>query len=94
MTGQYSTSGRLTQMTNATGASSKLAYIPDPVASTESATAPGNTNPTTLTFNSQGLVTKSIDANGNETDYTYNGLFLTSKTQYVGGDNWCQFIFP
>ncbi len=91
------------QITNATGSSSALTYNLSSLS--ESATAPGNTNPTTNTYNSEGLLTKSVDADGNETDYTYSGLFLTSKTQIFGGvqltttymgnrGNRCQFGFP
>jgi YD repeat-containing protein len=82
MTGQYNTSGRLTQLTNATGKSSVLSYNLTNLS--ESATAPGNTNPTTNTYNTEGLLTRSVDSNNNETDYTYNGMFLASKTQIVG----------
>ena len=47
MSGQYDTSGRLTQITNATGNSDSLTYNLSNLSPTESATAPGNTNPTT-----------------------------------------------
>ena len=81
---QYDASGRITQITNATGQSDSLSYNLGNLS--ESATAPGNTNATTNTYNSEGLLTKSTDANGNETDYTYSSNnYLTSKTQVVGG---------
>ena len=81
MSGQYNSSGRLTQITNATGQSDSLSYNLSNLS--ESATAPGNTNPTTNTYNTEGLLTQSVDADGNVTDYTYNGMFLTSETQVV-----------
>ena len=86
MSGQYNTSGRLTQITNATGPAPTLSYNLGNLS--ESATAPGNTNPTTNTYNTEGLLTQSVDADGNVTNYTYNGLFLASETQVIpGGTN-------
>ena len=77
MTDQYNTSGRLTQFTNATGSSETMSYNLSNLS--ESATAPGNTNPTTNTYSTEGLLVKSVDADGIETDYTYTGIFLTSE---------------
>ena len=83
MSGQYNPSGRLTSIANATGQSDTLSYNLSNLS--ESATAPGNTNPTTNTYNTEGLLTKSVDADGNETDYSYTNNFLTSKTQIIDG---------
>ena len=47
---QYNSSGRITQITNATGQSDALSYNLSNLS--EIATAPGNTNPTTNTYNS------------------------------------------
>jgi RHS repeat-associated protein len=80
MAGQYDPSGRLTQIKNAGGAIAKLSYSPAVGNSTESATAPGNTNPTTNTYNNLGLLSKTVDANNIETDYSYDGNnFLNKK---------------
>ena len=83
---QYDASGRITQITNATGQSDSLNY--DLGNLSETATAPGNTSPTTNTYNTEGLLVKSVDADGNETDYTYDSNnYLTSETQVVGGND-------
>jgi large repetitive protein len=83
---QYSASGRITSITNATGQSDSLSYNLGNLS--ETATAPGNTNPTTNTYNSEGLLTQSVDADNNVTDYAYSSNnYLTSKTQVVGDKN-------
>jgi RHS repeat-associated protein len=89
LTGQYDTAGRLTHFTDAQGDATTKGYnVTDPPAgsaATESAAAPGNTSPTTNTYDSEGLLLQSSDPLRNVTIYTYNGMFLASKTETVGG---------
>ena len=76
---QYDSSGRITQITNATGQSDSMSYNLGNLS--EAATAPGNTNPTTNTYNTEGLLIQSVDADGNVTNYTYSSNnYLTSET--------------
>ncbi len=80
---QFNTSGRLTQMNDVEGNSATLSYNLSSLS--ESAIAPGNTSPTNYTYNSEGMLTQSVDADGDVTNYTYSSSnFLTSETQIVG----------
>jgi YD repeat-containing protein len=100
MAGQYDPSGRLDQITNATGQSATLTY--DPANLTESATAPGNNKPTTNYYTPLGLLSESIDPNGIVTSYSYDqNDFLDEKVVDPTGhrtdgvmDRWGQTRFP
>ena len=83
LTERYDTSGRMVSLVDAKGASASLSYNPSTLS--ESLLEPGNSQVSSTVFNSQGLITKSIDADGHEVDYTYNGLFVASQTQVIGG---------
>ena len=84
MSGQYNTSGRLTQITNATGSSYKLSYNLSNLSAVGDGAGEHQPDHQHLQ-QPRACSRKSIDANNNETDYTYNGMFLASKTQVVGG---------
>ncbi len=70
MAATYDTSGRLKQVTNATGESATLSYQAAALSGTTM--APGDANPIANTYNSMGQLTRSFDANGIETDYYYD----------------------
>ena len=77
MTGQYTTGGRLSQITDAKGNTSTFVYNLSTL--TQTATIAGNTTPASQTYSSGGLLTQSVDSKGNVTTYTYNGSFLVRR---------------
>ena len=74
LSGQFNTSGRLTQMTNATGNSATLCYNLSN-SPTESRQPRATPVPLTTLTTARAWSAKSVDANGNVTNYTYSGQF-------------------
>jgi len=79
----YGTDHRVDGLTDALGNKTTLGY--DLGSLSETATAPGATASTTVTFDTLGNVTGAVDADGNAASATYLGNDLASQTRTVNG---------